>query len=344
MADDETTPGPEAAENTQPATETEVKKKAVHRAPRPKNATAKRKHVHHEAAAPHREAPESRGGDDKIMGVGIKSLVVGAAIVLAAIFVITYATNQNAGVAGVTTTTIQKDPAKANTAEKGDIATLDYTGRFENGTIFDSSVKEVAQEGGFYNPLRTYEPMTFTIGYGGLIKGFEEAVLGMKAGEEKKITLPPENAYGYPKEELVQTIERYQKSPIIQNVSLVKFKEDIGKDPYPGMEFQLENRTQYEVAWPMQVLEVYNDTVKILYKPNKNVSINTVFGEATIYGTPDEIIIKVSPEPGQRILTLAGPATVLEVNEENVTMDFNHELAGKNLKFDIKLRGIVKQH
>ncbi|MGB3209484.1 MAG: FKBP-type peptidyl-prolyl cis-trans isomerase [Desulforhopalus sp.] len=67
-------------------------------------------------------------------------------------------------------------------AKLGDKATVHYTGRLADGSIFDSSVGE--------------EPLIFTLGDGELIEGFEEGVLSMAVGEKKTIVIPPGKAYG----------------------------------------------------------------------------------------------------------------------------------------------------
>ncbi len=67
-------------------------------------------------------------------------------------------------------------------AKMGDIVEVEYVGKFENGTVFDSSLGR--------------EPLQFTIGAGQVIPGFEDAVVGMKLGESKLVTIPPEQAYG----------------------------------------------------------------------------------------------------------------------------------------------------
>jgi len=94
----------------------------------------------------------------------------------------------------------------AEVAEEGDNVTVDYVGELENGTIFDTSVEEVALEAGIHNPDRTYEPLGFTLGGEGMIKGFDSAVQGMAVGEEKTVQLSPEQAYGPYKEELVRAV------------------------------------------------------------------------------------------------------------------------------------------
>ncbi|MFH1588508.1 MAG: peptidylprolyl isomerase [Candidatus Diapherotrites archaeon] len=67
--------------------------------------------------------------------------------------------------------------------EKGDLIKVEYIGSFpDTGEVFDKS------EGS--------GPLEFTAGAGQMIKGFDEAVVGMKLNEEKTVTLPPEKAYG----------------------------------------------------------------------------------------------------------------------------------------------------
>jgi len=99
---------------------------------------------------------------------------------------------------------ITKDTSKR--VENGDTISVNYVGRLEDGTIFDTSVKEAALETGIYNQMRDYKPLTFTVGAGQMIKGFDEGVVGMRAGEEKTLTIPPEEAYGEYNEELAREL------------------------------------------------------------------------------------------------------------------------------------------
>lgn len=69
-------------------------------------------------------------------------------------------------------------------AKTGDTVTVNYTGTLEDGTKFDSSL----------NPGRT--PFQFTLGQNRVIQGWELGVLGMKVGEKRKLTIPPELGYG----------------------------------------------------------------------------------------------------------------------------------------------------
>ena len=81
-------------------------------------------------------------------------------------------------------------------AQNGNTVKVHYTGKLENGEVFDSS------EG--------REPLEFTIGQGQMIPGFEAAVIGMKAGETKTAAkVPADQAYAY-HEELVMEVGRDQ--------------------------------------------------------------------------------------------------------------------------------------
>ncbi|MGH8245343.1 MAG: FKBP-type peptidyl-prolyl cis-trans isomerase, partial [Gammaproteobacteria bacterium] len=74
-------------------------------------------------------------------------------------------------------------PGCGRTAASGQRISVHYTGRLEDGTVFDSSL-----EGG--------EPYKFTLGAGDVIEGWDVGIVGMKEGGQRKLTIPPELAYG----------------------------------------------------------------------------------------------------------------------------------------------------
>lgn len=79
----------------------------------------------------------------------------------------------------------------------GNTVTVEYEGKFESGEVFDSS-----QHGEHHHPL------TFVVGAKQVIPGFDSAVLGMKDGEEKEVTIKPEEAYGEKRDDLEKEIPR----------------------------------------------------------------------------------------------------------------------------------------
>jgi peptidylprolyl isomerase len=75
-----------------------------------------------------------------------------------------------------------------------DKVSVHYTGKLDDGTVFDSSADK--------------EPLEFTIGAGQVIPGFENGVLGMTVGETKTIKLEPNDAYGDTRQDLIVSVKK----------------------------------------------------------------------------------------------------------------------------------------
>ena len=119
------------------------------------------------------------------------------------------------------------------TARDGDTVKVHYTGRLQDGTVFDTSIGS--------------EPLEFTIGQGQLISGFEQAVTGMKVGESKTVTIPVDQAYGPRRDDMILVVERDQ------------LPEDL--DPRVGMQLQM-NQGDGEIMI-VTITEVSETTIKV---------------------------------------------------------------------------------
>ena len=136
-------------------------------------------------------------------------------------------------------------------AKNGDKVTVHYTGKFEDGKVFDTSLDG--------------QPLSFELGNGHVIQGFNDAVVGMEPGESKTVTISPDKAYGDYKKELVIKVE---KSKLLADA-----------DPQIGQKLSANHSG--------------NDT-KINF-------------------------------------------TIVEIEDDVLTLDANHVLSGRNLVFDIEL-------
>jgi peptidylprolyl isomerase len=116
-------------------------------------------------------------------------------------------------------------------AQEGDTVHIHYTGRLDDGTVFDSS--------------RERDPLSFTLGSGQVIKGFDAAVAGMSEGENKTATISPEAAYGPRRDELELTYPREQ------------FPDDM--EPEVGQMLQMQ--TGDGQTFQVQVTEVHDDSI-----------------------------------------------------------------------------------
>lgn len=73
---------------------------------------------------------------------------------------------------------------------------VNYTGMLLDGTVFDTSVKSVAEANGVFNPARNYEPFTFTLGQGMVIRGWDEGIALLEEGDKATLFIPSGLAYG----------------------------------------------------------------------------------------------------------------------------------------------------
>ncbi len=80
----------------------------------------------------------------------------------------------------------------------GDTVKVNYTGRLEDGSVFDTSMVEGR------------EPLEAQLGLGQLIKGFENGLIDMEEGEKKTITIEMEDAYGPYNDYMVEEVEKTQ--------------------------------------------------------------------------------------------------------------------------------------
>jgi peptidylprolyl isomerase len=76
----------------------------------------------------------------------------------------------------------------------GDTVKVHYTGKLNNGNVFDTSTKR--------------GPLEFTVGQHQVVPGFEQAVLGMSLGESKTSIIPADQAYGERDERLIVRMEK----------------------------------------------------------------------------------------------------------------------------------------
>ncbi|MFA6385058.1 MAG: peptidylprolyl isomerase [Candidatus Omnitrophota bacterium] len=90
------------------------------------------------------------------------------------------------------------------TAKHGDTVKIHYTGKLEDGTLFDSSASR--------------EPLEFTIGKSKIIAGFEQAIIGMKPGDSKTVNIPVEQAYGAHRPDMVVSVDRKELPPDLKPV------------------------------------------------------------------------------------------------------------------------------
>ena len=118
-------------------------------------------------------------------------------------------------------------------AQSGDLVSVHYSGRLDDGTPFDSS------EG--------RDPLAFTLGAGQVVAGFDAAVDGMEVGEEKTVRLPAEDAYGARRDDLVLSVPR------------TALPDDVRPEPGQSVQLGLQGGGTVEA----RVVEVSDDALTL---------------------------------------------------------------------------------
>lgn len=85
------------------------------------------------------------------------------------------------------TSNIKINNMEEKISKAGDVLVMNYTGRLENGTVFDSNVLP---------EFNHVQPFEFMLGAGQVIQGWDEGLVGMKIGDKKTLVIPPEKGYG----------------------------------------------------------------------------------------------------------------------------------------------------
>lgn len=268
-------------------------------------------------------------------------------------------------------------PSLNNTAEKGDLAVVNFVLRFENNTVADTNNPELAKEDDVKNYVKG--PFTFIIDQSGKIAEFDQAVIGMKVGEKKEAVIPPSE------KEVVLTLNRTQgmkrsvQIPLKRSFRLDSYQDFFGKPPIIGdvifnenfpFRYQVLNYSEKYVLvraivtegktyrlegypWESGLLSVLKkeDIGTFLHLPEINKSFDSEFGPAKvteIVGT--KLIVHYDPQLNAIInksvdiqgLPIAQKFQVVAVDNDTFTIKRYGLLTDKRLLLSVELLNLTK--
>lgn len=125
------------------------------------------------------------------------------------------------------------------TIATGDMVEIEYTGRTDDGTVFDTSRESVASETGLAasQPDREFTPLTVEIGNGRILGGLEDALVGLEQGTSTTVAVPPEKGYG---ERSDDQVREYDIEELTQSLG--------GQPPEEGTYLETQDGTRGEVV------------------------------------------------------------------------------------------------
>ena len=217
--------------------------------------------------------------------------------------------------------------------EAGDTVYVDYILSTSIGQVIDTSFRNVA-EIWMLNLSHGFEPIALKVGDNRSIPALEEALLGMKKGEDKEFTVPPEKAYGERNESLVMIFERTTVFPLYEELSVESFKTIFQEEPILSGVYSLN-------YWNVTVTNMSGDMVTF-FNDAKEGAMLTHRGLVNIKVGGDNVTLTLDPIVNNTISTLEGTGRIVSVGEETYTVDFNHPLAGESLLIFILVERVIK--
>ena len=244
----------------------------------------------------------------------------------------------------------------------GDTVKVDYIGKLADGRLFDTSLASIANDASVPKSLSfslransSYTPLSFTVGGGTLITGFNNAVIGMKVGETKTVDLTPSEAYGNLVMSKVTTFNLTESKAVYVEMSFATFKSTYSVAAVAGMTV-----VDPVYKWPVNVLQANSDhdLVKVQNAPVQGQTYqiykNTTTGAAgwnititsvnTVGSVAGQIVLhhEISEANNGLIQGVDQTGTTFILDNVNTTAgtawrNANTELIGKTLTFTITL-------
>jgi FKBP-type peptidyl-prolyl cis-trans isomerase 2 len=222
-----------------------------------------------------------------------------------------------------------------------DLATVRYTATLEDGSLLFTTRKDVANDPSvrkspWFTDRAVYGDETLAVGKAGLIPGVGEALAGMKVGEKKTITLPPDKAYGPVDAAKLVKLPLSRKMP--RNVTLTpeEYARFFNSGPAVGKEVPL---TPF---FPARVTAVREKGIDLAFQVKDGATFNDPFGVSTVKVDKDAITVTMKPVIGAEFTVQSGKGIISAVDGSTFTVDTNHPLAGKSLTIDLELTGLTK--
>ncbi len=221
----------------------------------------------------------------------------------------------------------------------GDKVLVDYT-LYVDGQILDTTNSKVATEAGIFNPKKSYQPFGFTVEFNkGIIDGFIINIIGLKLNESESFVVDPSRGYGFYDPKKVSILPRYYNKTLYEQVPMSYFVQNkinvsngsTFSTPYGDVfvtDIQGENVTIFYLLKKNQQFSVKNLPQKVVNLSDFNATIEFDLKENKSYTLPD-------PQTGAPLAF-----KVIAIGDDTISIDSNHPLANKTLKFNVTVVGI----
>jgi len=241
-----------------------------------------------------------------------------------------------------------------------DTVSVDYIGMFEDGTVFDTSIRTVAENDTLYPkslsfaPKETYSPLNFTVGASQMIAGFDNGVIGMVINQTKTLVVPPEQGYGSPDESLIIEKSLRLSVPVFEWIgNSTEFSNMYMISPSVGT-----NVKNIQYGWNMTVFHIDPISGAVMVKNNpfmgevitvregwnsRVISIDTSSNMGAGEIVFEHLLSASNVKSAMYTDSMGNQFIITEVNKVSgtYTVDYNREVVGKTLIFKVTLLSLT---
>jgi FKBP-type peptidyl-prolyl cis-trans isomerase 2 len=199
-------------------------------------------------------------------------------------------------------------------------------------------------------------------------EGLTEQILYLKIDDKKIIKVTPDKGFGWSNETLIKKIPLSDSMPLYTEMLREEFQSFYNPEDIPLFIGQRFNHTYWN--WPIEVVEVYNESVKFRHEPLLNQDIDVLPWSAKVTGISEKdnkLFILHEPNQNQldetidpielseyddEFITIQDiqselnigifTGIIVDIDKDYITLDFNDEKAGKNIYYEVKILNIIK--
>jgi FKBP-type peptidyl-prolyl cis-trans isomerase 2 len=232
------------------------------------------------------------------------------------------------------------DGSPVAVAANGDLATVNYTASLEDGSVFYTTSKAVAEsattkKASWFSAPNNFAGEAVPVGKPALFPGVGEALPGMSAGSVKHLSLPPEQAFGPSDPQKIQKLPLVRTMPRTVTVPADEYVKRFNGFPTVGKEVPA---TPYFSA---RVTAVRERDVDLLLLAENGTTYNEAFGTTLITVDDANITTALKPVIGSLFPVQNGSAVVTAADADSFTIDMNNPLAGKTVTIDLELTSLT---
>lgn len=225
--------------------------------------------------------------------------------------------------------------------QPGDLVEVSYTASLETGEVFRTTRASVAEDpnrekvGWYETQEYCCGPETLVAGEEGAVPGLGGALLGMRMGEKRRVTVPESKAYGPRNAKWLGEFARVRSISRIMTIPAESYIKQYGGFPVKDKTVDVN---PYVTG---RIVEVKEENVTLELTPTAEID-EAELGTTRVKVVDDRIDLVLTPRIGAPFPFQDRTGRIIAVGDRKFTVDFNHPLAGKPIVLEIEVGSLTK--